>query len=98
MGIGSEFFFEDKYGDIRLKLNDELFNIITSDRRESNEMMLILCTELFRELDELSNKLLEYELDEETYYLVNLIKRNINYYVINQNRMIQRIEEIEGGN
>ena len=98
MGIGNEFFFEDKYGNIRLDLNDEVFNIITSDRKESNEMMLVMSTELFKELDELSNKLLEFELDEETYYLVNLIKKNINNYIINQARIIQRIEEIEGGN
>lgn len=98
MGIGSEFFFEDKYGNIRLSLNDELFNIITNDRKEANEMMLVMCTELFRELDELSSKLLEHELDEETYYLVNLVKKNHSNYVINQGRIIQRIEEIEGGN
>ena len=51
MGIENEFFFEDKHGNVRVNINDEVFNIITSERKEANEMMLVLLTELFKELN-----------------------------------------------
>lgn len=98
MGIGSEFFFEDKNGDIRLELNDELFNIITEDRREANEMMLVLITELLREIDELSTELSNYENNDRINNILEICRHNHTMYIINQERIIQRIEEIESGN
>ena len=97
MGIANKFFFQDESGAIRLNINEEMFDIMVSEQKESKEMMMILCIELFRELDEVATKLLDFELDEQTYNLVNLIKKNHNNYIINQAKMIEKIEEIEGG-
>lgn len=98
MGIGNEFFFEDKHGDIRLHINDEVFNIITSERKEANEMMLVLLTELFKELNELASELANYQVNEEIQDLLEIVNYNHNNYIINQARVIKRIEEIESGN
>lgn len=97
MGIANKFFFQDENGAIRLNINEEMFDIMVSEQEESKEMMMILCIELFRELDEITTKLLDFELDEQTYNLVSLVKKNHNNYVINQAKMIEKIEEIEGG-
>ena len=97
MGIADKFFFEDEYENIRLNINDEMFDeIIEGDEKTSKEMMLILCTELFRELDELSNELLKFKLEDDVFYLVALIKRNYGNYMVNQNRIIKKIGEFEG--
>ena len=98
MGIGNEFFFEDKHGNIRVNINDEVFNIITSERKEANEMMLVLLTELFKELNELAGELANHQVSEKMQDLLEIVNYNHNNYIINQARIIKRIEEIEGGN
>ena len=93
MGIESEYFFEDKYGNIRLNIDEKTFDRLISENGE--EMALLLCAELFRQLDELSNELLKYELSDEALYLVSLIRRNLNNWMINQGRVIEKIEKLE---
>lgn len=98
MGIESEFFFEDKYGNIRFAVNDEVFNIITSERKKANEVMLVLLTEMFRELKELSDELVKYDIDEKIQNLIDIVNQNHMNYIINQERVLQRIAELESGN
>ena len=98
MGIESEFFFEDKDGNIRFAVNDEVFNIITSERKEANEVMLVLLTEMFRELKELSDELVKYDIDEKIQNLIDIVNQNHMNYIINQERVLQRIAELESGN
>ena len=61
-------------------------------------MMLVLLTELFKELNELASELANYQVSEEIQDLLKIVNYNHNNYIINQERIIKRIEEIEGGN
>ena len=94
MGIESNYFFEDNNGNIRLNIDEKTFDRLVSD--DGEEMGLVLCAELFRQLDELSNELLKYELSDEMLYLVSLVRRNLNNWVVNQSRIIEKIEKLEG--
>lgn len=97
MPIESDFFFEDKCGEIRLDINDEVFNIITGHKPEANEMMLVLITELFKELNELASELKSHQVSKKIDILLKIVEHNHNNYIINQQRIIKRIEEIENG-